>query len=156
MGFCRLRFGKIILFVVFQVFVVMRLNLSEDWNMLIVFSPYFVLEVVILLRNGIGLKMALDVWNTMYENCNSDDAVLAKQNIIWKMVPGILYGILRICFVVLVALRIDQTISTSWWIIFIPVWLLITASIARIYKRYVDTKHQEKQQQVRVAWIYLI
>jgi hypothetical protein len=34
-------------------------------------------------------------------------------------------SVLRISFAVLIALKLDQTLTCSWWLVFFPVWIYI-------------------------------
>ncbi|KAJ1975198.1 hypothetical protein H4R34_004427 [Dimargaris verticillata] len=107
------------LFILFQVFVVLRLDRIVTWPIAVVFLPWFIMEafhVVLASFECIHILITeqadFDVspwwaWCQLY--------ALVIYDTFWWMA-------LRILQAILLALRIDETITCHWAVVFIPVY----------------------------------
>ncbi|KAI8091165.1 uncharacterized protein B0P05DRAFT_302528 [Gilbertella persicaria] len=101
------------LLIVFQVFIVLQLNSSLNWSACNIFIPYFVYEGIAWILNGIKILVG----------CLALDSMLERQKIPAFIFSQCWFSVLRFCTFLLIALRLDQYITCSWVIVFIPVYL---------------------------------
>ncbi|KAI8333685.1 hypothetical protein BC941DRAFT_114062 [Chlamydoabsidia padenii] len=99
-----------ILTLLFQIFIVINLDQKVSWSAAVIFIPYFILE---------GLNFILTVV----------DYGLALSMVPWSMALSLFFNkfwlfCLRLVLFVLIALRIDHTITCSWAVVFIPLYLV--------------------------------
>lgn len=88
-----------VLFVLFQIFVILRLDGIVSWTASVVFIPYFIFEGVHVLVYTVIMTEGLF-------------------SVLWWSIA------VRACLVILVVLRIDKVITCSWGIVFIPLYLV--------------------------------
>jgi hypothetical protein len=115
------------LILLFQIFIVVRLDQIVNWKACIVFIPYFILEgihfCVTLLKCLIGSLALKSVGEV-------------------KRVPVYLFSkfwlmAMRFCLMLLIPLRIDGVIMCSWAIVFIPLYLIgLKYAVELAYKYY--------------------
>lgn len=121
------------LFVIFQIFVVLKLDNSIRWFWSSVFVPWFILEVFHLISNTLISVFAMSASNErewpwpFTDSFNPNSATLlmmppAKKILIMAIVFR--YWILRVFLAVLIVLRADNQIQVDWGVVFIPVYLL--------------------------------
>ncbi|KAI9261468.1 hypothetical protein BDA99DRAFT_511429 [Phascolomyces articulosus] len=107
-----------ILFLLFQIFIVLRLDDRVSWSTAVVFVPYFIMEGIhfvikcfeFIITSSAALRMSAPehkkrVWLTLLFQT------------FWLFV-------LRLILFVLIATRVDNTITCSWGIVFIPLYLV--------------------------------
>ncbi|KDO33842.1 hypothetical protein SPRG_01721 [Saprolegnia parasitica CBS 223.65] len=116
----------ILLFVLTQIFVAMKLQGSVTWSCGVVLAPLFVLE-------GFYLSEKLLVAYRVY------DAFRAKPDapvhfLMREIARSCLVSVLSLSFEILLALRIDGVITVSWWLVFLPVWLLLALLAAPLLR----------------------
>ncbi|KAI9305086.1 hypothetical protein BJ944DRAFT_74528 [Cunninghamella echinulata] len=119
-----------LLTLIFQIFIVLKLDNKVTWTASIVFIPYFILEGLnfILLCidyfiNFIVLKQQL----TTYHQHESSPSSLTKEILslgFLLLFNKFWFFVLRLILFVLIAVRIDQIITCSWGIVFIPLYLV--------------------------------
>ncbi|KAI8149103.1 hypothetical protein BJV82DRAFT_663439 [Fennellomyces sp. T-0311] len=120
-----------VLLLLFQIFIVLRLDGRVAWSAAVIFVPYFILEglhfvlkcVEFVVTSLATLKMAAP------EHKLRILTTLAFKTY-WLFV-------LRIILFVLIATRIDNTITCSWGIVFIPLYLVAVKYIAQLAWSYV-------------------
>jgi hypothetical protein len=120
-----------VLFVLFQIFIVIRLDEVVSWTACIVFIPYFVFEGIHLFVTSLKVLVG----------CMALISVKEKGKI-----PSFMFGqywlnALRFCFFLLVALRVDQIIQCSWGIVFIPLYLIgLKCALQLAYKYFIYSR----------------
>ena len=118
-----------LLVVLFQVFVVLRLDGYVAWSIAVVFIPYFVLEGFSLLLSLITFVVA----SAMVRKSEPKEAplLLAKAgfHLFWLQC-------VRLATFILIALRIDETIQCSWAVVFIPLYLVGVKYAAQLLLSY--------------------
>jgi hypothetical protein len=114
------------LILLFQIFIVVRLDQVVNWKACIVFIPYFILEgihfCVTLLKCLIGSLALKSVGEA-------------------KSVPVYLFSkfwfmAMRFCLMLLIPLRIDGVIMCSWAIVFIPLYLIGLKYVVELAYKY--------------------
>ncbi|KAI9018660.1 hypothetical protein CLU79DRAFT_759758 [Phycomyces nitens] len=108
-----------LLLVIFQAFIVVRLDNTVDWSAAAVFAPYFAVEGIHFLLNSFELSMAILAYRRI--NVNEPLSIKVMADLVFNQYW---FFVLRLVMFILIALRIDQTITCSWAIVFIPLYLV--------------------------------
>jgi hypothetical protein len=137
---------SILLFVLFQVFLMMRMDQDIAWSWFAVFSPWFAmmfLDICVLFKPAfIDTHVMPDVEGivaaaVMEEGESSTDSVLlhAKIEALNKYYHGlneqadasksIFNGCLFAWLAVFLALKLDCSVGWNWGLVFLPVWVYI-------------------------------
>ncbi|KAF9428655.1 hypothetical protein BGZ94_001576 [Podila epigama] len=131
----------VILFTTFQAQIVRRANDSTSVSGPAVFAPYFILEgfflLTALIQVAVGLKMAAAAGVPLLTRLK-----LVLEALWWKMV--------RISLAVLIMLRIDDKITCSWGVVFIPLYLVGIKYFLQLvfgYRSFSQMQNQEMKQQ---------
>lgn len=112
-----------VLALLFQIFIVINLDHTVAWSAAVIFIPYFVLEglnfVLTLADYGIAMVM-------VRQHIKADDGgwktlVVSGLNLLFHK---FWFFCLRLILFVLIAVRIDHTITCSWAVVFIPLYLV--------------------------------
>jgi hypothetical protein len=115
------------LFLLFQIFIVIRLDEKVSWTACIVFIPYFIFE---------GAHFLITCLKTLV-GCLALTSVDEKREIPYFIISQLWFNALRVCLFLLIPLRIDQVIKCSWGIVFIPLYLTgLKWAIELIYKYF--------------------
>ncbi|CAO3571580.1 unnamed protein product [Mortierella alpina] len=137
-----------LLFAAFHVLIVLRANDPTSISGPQVFAPYFVLEGIYVLLALIQLAMALKVAATA-EISFTAKLALVFEALWWKVV--------RIVLAVLIMLRIDNSISCSWGIVFIPLYVVgvkyfVQLALGyRVFSRMQNVEMRQQGQTMMVA-----
>ena len=131
-----------ILALLFQIFIVLRLDGKVMWTACQVFIPYFIYEGIQFCVNCVKALVGCLALGSLKESSKMP-SFLFKQ--FW-------FSALRFCLFLLIPLRIDQVIQCSWGIVFIPLylvglkWALELVYRYRVYSRMPqpDIAHQGK------------
>lgn len=128
-----------ILALLFQIFIVVRLDNRVSWSAAVVFIPYFVLEgihfVALVLEFIVGLQMARNV----------PDAQLKPSLVLAAMYSTFWFLAVRIVQFVLIAVRIDNIITCSWGIVFIPTYLIALKYAVDLLWGYIKIRELRSQ-----------
>lgn len=138
---------NIILFTAFQVLIVRKANDPESIPGPTVFTPYFILEGFYLLMALIQLIVALRMAGAA-EVPMKAKLVLVFESLWWKLV--------RLALAVLIMLRIDDKITCSWGIVFIPLYLVGIKYFLQLvfgYRSFGQMQNQEMKQQGQAMMI---
>ncbi|KAH9111747.1 hypothetical protein LEN26_009402 [Aphanomyces euteiches] len=108
---------KALLFVTCQIFIAMKLQGTVDWSCVTVLVPYFVLESLLL------VEKILVGWTLASSMPDATPWLVAS------VVYSSVHTVLRLIFAVLVGLKVDDTLSSSWGLVFLPVWIAIGLSL---------------------------
>ncbi|ORX52732.1 DnaJ-domain-containing protein [Hesseltinella vesiculosa] len=143
-----------ILALLFQIFIVLALDGKVAWSAVVVFIPYFILEGLNFLL--LGLEFVLSWFIVRQQLVHADRDGQARPNLLVVTLTLFFhmfwFFVLRLIFFVLVAVRIDNLITCSWAVVFIPVYLIfvkycIQLTLAyRLYSRLPqpEVAHQGK------------
>ncbi|KAI8091605.1 hypothetical protein BDF21DRAFT_449022 [Thamnidium elegans] len=131
-----------LLCLLFQIFIVIRLDEKVMWSACIVFIPYFIFEATHFFSTCLKTLVGCLALSSVGENGRIPQFVFSQY---WLNAS-------RFCLFLLVALRIDQVIYCSWVIVFIPVyliglkWAIELGYRYRVYSRMPqpDVAHQGK------------
>lgn len=132
---------NLILFTAFQVLIVIKANDPASISAAIVFAPYFALEgfffLLAIIQIALGLKAASAVATPL-----PTKLVMIFEALWWKVT--------RLVLAVLIMLRIDDNITCSWQIVFIPLYLVaVKYAIQHIrgYRTFSRMQNAEMRQQ---------
>ncbi|KAF9933959.1 hypothetical protein FBU30_003903 [Linnemannia zychae] len=129
------------LLTVFQILIVMKANDSSSISAPAVFAPYFVLEAILLLSSIIFTIVSLKV------AAQAEIPAKGKATIVFA---ALWWNVIRILQAVLIMLRIDDKITCSWGIVFIPLYLVGVKYLFQIifgYKTFSQMQNVEMRQQ---------
>ncbi|KAI7859448.1 hypothetical protein BDC45DRAFT_215796 [Circinella umbellata] len=132
-----------VLFLLFQIFIVLRLDNRVMWSTAVVFIPYFIFEGIhfilkcfeFLVTASTALRMSAP------EHKKRILATLFFQTF-WLFV-------LRLILFVLIATRVDNTITCSWGIVFIPLYLVAVKYMIQLAWSYVVFSRLSSQPQLQ-------
>ncbi|KAH8555941.1 hypothetical protein BGW37DRAFT_152866 [Umbelopsis sp. PMI_123] len=148
----------VILALLFQIFIVVRLDQLVIWSAAIIFIPYFILEVFNFAFTLVDFFINLKVLRMTAENHN-----VSVRLILQLFFEGFWWFIIRLVQAILIVLRIDQQITCSWGIVFIPLYLIIVKYAIQLgfaYRRFQLIPQQEMAQQgkltVKLGFLALI
>ncbi|KAG9304300.1 hypothetical protein G9A89_019862 [Geosiphon pyriformis] len=111
--------GCLSLVFLFQLFIVLRADGTVDWKIAIVFTPYFIIEAIYLYPTLNGYLLLLRTSKAYDEDGNP--SLRAKIRVFFET---FWWFAIRIVLAILVVLRIDRVITTSWAVVFIPLYLI--------------------------------
>lgn len=138
---------NILLLIAFQVQIVRKANDSESISGPTVFTPYFILEGFYLLMALIQLFVALRMAGAAEVPLKAK-LVLVFESLWWKLI--------RLALAVLIMLRIDDKITCSWGIVFIPLYLVGVKYFLQLvfgYRSFGLMQNQEMKQQGQAMMI---
>lgn len=131
---------KLLSFVIFQFFIVARLDHDVMWATQVVFIPWFCYEGIVLLES---CMLMILVWQlkieyereVMFESSHLDERLLIGDNSEEEVILTIREGLqdkaeaslqqaaVRIAFSILLCLKIEGVITGNWALVFLPIWL---------------------------------
>ncbi|KAI9263859.1 hypothetical protein EDC94DRAFT_606365 [Helicostylum pulchrum] len=131
-----------LLCLLFQIFIVVRLDEKVTWSACIVFIPYFIFEATHFFSTCLNTLVGCLALTSVGETRRIPQFVFSQY---WLNAT-------RFCLFLLIVLRIDQVIDCSWAIVFIPVylvglkWAIELGYRYRVYSRMPqpDVAHQGK------------
>lgn len=140
------RLAYFALFLIFQIFIVLRLNRSISWSWGIVFIPWFLLEamnfgaqtrsVLETLRKGtIDLGAEPDL-----EEQEPPMRPLCTMEKIAVIYDSYISFTLRIIQVGLLVAKFNGSLDAGWGVVFLPTWLWSVAKILGIVLAYISVK----------------
>lgn len=131
---------NLFLFVAFQVLIVRKANDYNDITSPKVFAPYFALEGIFLLLALVRITMALKV-------AGAEVPVTAKVRVVFE---ALWWKFIRLTLAVLIMLRVDEYITCSWGIVFIPLYLVGLKYLVQLflgYRTFSKMQNSEMRQQ---------
>ncbi|KAF9164934.1 hypothetical protein DFQ26_000870 [Actinomortierella ambigua] len=135
----------VLLFTLFQVFIVRKANDPTSITAATVFAPYFVLEGIFFLMTLIKLVAALRMLSAHGAPLSTKLAQVSEK-LWWKVV--------RIVTAVLIMLRVDDQITCSWHLVFLPLYLAgikYIVQIAMMRRTFSKMQTEEMRQQGRAV-----
>ncbi|KAI8342452.1 hypothetical protein BC941DRAFT_492634 [Chlamydoabsidia padenii] len=138
-----------ILALLFQIFIVLTLDQKVAWSATVIFIPYFVLE-------GLNLCLMLADYGIalMVIHQSLDDGGMFVSTGLSLIFHKFWLLVLRLVLFVLMALRIDGTITCSWAVVFIPLYLVAVKYAIQLglsYRRFSRLPQPEVAQQGKVT-----
>ncbi|KAF9085385.1 hypothetical protein BGX23_009701 [Mortierella sp. AD031] len=142
----KVRGGLFTLFIValltaFQVLIVKKANDSSSISGPAVFAPYFILEAILLFSSVIYTIVALKV---------AAQAEVTGKGKVAIVFGSLWWNVIRVVQAVLIMLRIDDQITCSWGIVFIPLYLVGIKYLLQIifgYRSFAQMQNVEMRQQ---------
>lgn len=143
-----------LLCLLFQIFIVIRLEEKVMWSACIVFIPYFVFEATYFFSTCLKTLVGCLALTSVGETTRIPQFVFSQY---WL-------NALRLCLFLLIPLRIDQIIQCSWGIVFIPVYLVGLKWAIELAYRYTvyskmpqpDIAHQGKVTVLVGVFVFVI
>ncbi|CAO3607176.1 unnamed protein product [Cunninghamella blakesleeana] len=129
-----------VLTLLFQIFIVLKLDNNINWSASAVFIPYFILEVLnfILLCFDYGVNLII-IKQQLNHHHDESSTSTSKE---FLSIAFLLFFskfwlfVLRLILFVLIAVRIDQIITCSWGVVFIPLYLVGVKYIIQLILSY--------------------
>lgn len=119
------------LLVLFQIFIVIRLDQRVAWTACVVFIPYFIYEGIRFFVTGVEALVGCLALLSVGENGRIGIFLFSQY---W-------FNVLRFIQLLLIPLRVDGVIQCSWGIVFIPLYLVgVKWAIELAYRYYVFSK----------------
>ncbi|OQS06982.1 hypothetical protein THRCLA_00992 [Thraustotheca clavata] len=132
---------KALLFVAFQVLIAMKLQQSVDWSMHIIMAPYYILEGFYLLEKIVTGILAYSAFVRATAADPSSTSGISKSDLILDILNSWTMSILRLAFALLIAFKVQDDLSCSWWLVFIPVWIYVFTLLIPHIQLYVRRRH---------------
>ncbi|KAI9499372.1 hypothetical protein BDB00DRAFT_796553 [Zychaea mexicana] len=107
-----------ILFLLFQIFIVLRLDNRVAWSAAVIFVPYFILEGIHFVLKCIEFVVTATAGVRMAASEHKTRILLTL------FFQTFWFFAVRLVQFVLIATRIDNTITCSWGVVFIPLYLV--------------------------------
>lgn len=146
-------FLKALLLLVLQVFVVLKLNRDLDWTLLQVLVPYFVYDGLNLLGALAGGVLGYQMLTKTSQGAGvSQTETITNQRaaLVVAVLRKVLLNGARIAQGVLLGLKVDGSLNeTSWWLVFLPVWLYIAFFVSFPVRKYLRAKPKTKEPNVK-------
>lgn len=143
-----------VLALLFQIFIVLALDQKVVWPASVLFIPYFVLEglnfCLMLADYAIAMMM-------IRQQLSLDGQLSIRALVLHSLAlffDKYWFFALRVALFVLMALRIDGTITCSWSVVFIPLYLVAVKyaiQLALSYRRFSRLPQPEVAQQGKVT-----
>ncbi|KAF9181596.1 hypothetical protein BGZ51_005312 [Haplosporangium sp. Z 767] len=131
----------ILLAVAFQILIVKRANDSTSISGPSVFAPYFVIECIFFAFALVHLVATLIVAK------QAEVSALGKATIVFE---AIWWKVVRLALAILIMLRIDDKITCSWAVVFIPLYLVGIKYLVQLvvgYRSFSSMPNLEMKQQ---------
>ncbi|ORZ21999.1 hypothetical protein BCR42DRAFT_405297 [Absidia repens] len=153
-----------ILALLFQIFIVIALDQIVSWSAAVIFIPYFILEGLNFLLTltdytitviAIHQQLSLDAQGEQGGAGKVSFGVLASHGLS-LLFHKFWFFALRLILFVLIAVRIDGTITCSWGVVFIPLYLVAVKYAVQLglsYRRYNRLPQPEVAQQGKMTVI---
>ncbi|RIB17483.1 hypothetical protein C2G38_2037687 [Gigaspora rosea] len=109
----------LVLIILFEAFIVLRADDKISWSAAIIFAPYFIVEAINLYPNFIEFLDQLKSSRVL--DINGNPSIYLKFKCFFDT---FWWFAIRVSFAILIVLKIDGIIITSWAIIFIPLYLV--------------------------------
>ncbi|KAI9137295.1 hypothetical protein BKA69DRAFT_1098623 [Paraphysoderma sedebokerense] len=113
-------FAITVLFTLFQIFIV--LHLESGWDIFVTFIPYFIMEFIFFALNIFLCYHAIKALSSSPEFAAEPRQDKTKKYL-WIVYETFATQIVRFLQVILIILKINKTITSSWGIIFIPTFV---------------------------------
>ncbi|KAF9206200.1 hypothetical protein BGZ49_002849 [Haplosporangium sp. Z 27] len=139
----------VLLMTAFQILLVRKANDSSSISGPAAFVPYFVLEAILVILAVIKITAIL-ISPEFAEIPTKKKLVIVFEGLWWKFV--------RLALAILIMYRIDEKITCSWGIIFIPLYLIGLKYLIQIilgYRSYSKMENLEMKQQGQTLSIVL-
>ncbi|TDH72102.1 hypothetical protein CCR75_001252 [Bremia lactucae] len=137
-------FFKALLLLVLQIFIALKLNNDINWTVIEVLVPYFIYDGLNQLQALAGGILGYNMLTKTSEGAGvSQTETITKQRsaLVAAVLKKVLLNAARITQAVLLGLKIDGDLKdTSWWLVFIPVWLYIGFFLSFPVRKYVRGK----------------
>ncbi|KAK9685578.1 hypothetical protein K7432_015451 [Basidiobolus ranarum] len=141
------------LVVLFQILIVVQQ--SAHWSTVITFVPWIILEIFNFFR------LTIQCHSSLYANVHEDGTpvILPREVKLWILFDYYWWFVLRVLLIVLLILRINEDITISWGVVFIPLYLVGVRYLVRIvsfYITYLQIDMEEARQQSKTLLILAI
>eukprot|EP01036_Dinobryon_divergens_P032434 gene32434-42022_t len=159
------------LFVLLQVLTMIRLDGYVNWSWFVVFAPWFLLQVMVVLvtfsaafLNTVPLPDRREYSNLGRVEIGESDELVEKyfqsevhynQKILVQSAGKrkVVVALLRIWFAAFLAAKIDQSVSWNWGLVFLPVWLYLLINF--VYAVYYKTWSYRLKDELNIEAIAL-
>ncbi|KAF9929105.1 hypothetical protein BGZ67_006589 [Mortierella alpina] len=131
----------VLLAIAFQILIVRRANDTSSLSGSAVFAPYFVIEAIFLILAAIQLAVAFKV------AADAEISVLGRIAIVFE---ALWWKAVRLVLAVLIMLRIDDRITCSWAVVFLPLYFVGVKYLLQLvlgYRAFGRMPNQEMKQQ---------
>lgn len=151
-----------IVFVLAQIFILMRLDENIRWNWFAVFSPWFIYEannVLTILMSGHAFSTIIKPTDQVQTSVNNDEhddnffhQKITEETEYFKKVlmqsqdrKQIIVSLIRAWFAIFLAVKSNHTVDWNWGLVLLPVWvyLLVTYIEAYMYRQWGSKKIEE-------------
>ncbi|KAJ3297208.1 hypothetical protein HK104_000725 [Borealophlyctis nickersoniae] len=156
-----------LLVLLFQIFIVLRLDGKIDWSWAVVFAPWFVLEALNFASITRGLvktvrEGVIDI-PTDPEAQIIEPRPLKPTELAMLAFDAYSFWILRIAQLALLAAKVDGAITAGWGIVFLPTWIWGATQLLGIvlavgaYRRaaLVDTERKSERKSALTFGIFM-
>ncbi|CAH0478633.1 unnamed protein product [Peronospora belbahrii] len=142
-------FLKALLLLVLQIFLALKLNRDVQWTLMEVLIPYFVYEGLNLLEGLAGGVLGYNMLTKNSEGAgvtHTEDIKKQRFALVVAVAKRMISTFARIAQAVLLGLKVDGNLGgTSWWLVFIPVWLYVAFFISFPVGKYFRAKTKAKE-----------
>ncbi|KAG7394041.1 hypothetical protein PHYBOEH_005899 [Phytophthora boehmeriae] len=142
-------FLKALLLLLLQVFLALKLNGDVHWTLVEVLIPYFVYDGLNLLESLAGGVLGYQMLTKNSEGAGVTQTEDIKQHrtlLVIAVIRKVILTVARIAQAVLLALKVDGNLDgTSWWLVFIPVWLYVAFFVSFPIRKYFRAKAKAKE-----------
>ncbi|KAL7681658.1 putative transmembrane Fragile-X-F-associated protein [Plasmopara halstedii] len=146
-------FFKALLLLVLQISLALKLNQDVNWTLLQVFIPYFGYDGLNLLETIASGYLGYQMLTKTSEGAGvSQTETITKQRsaLVVAVFRKILLNIARIVQVILLGLKVDEELDdTSWWLIFLPIWLYLVYFGSYPIRKYLRAKAKAKEPKIQ-------
>ncbi|KAF7726913.1 hypothetical protein EC973_008208 [Apophysomyces ossiformis] len=125
-----------VLLLLFQVFIVLRLDDKVTWSATVIFAPYFALEGIHFISSVINFAVAVMVFTRQVKADEDYKGGRLGMQVLALAFHEFWFFVLRLVLFILVVLRIDGTIQCSWAVVFIPLYLVGVKYALQLMLRY--------------------
>ncbi|CAO3683256.1 unnamed protein product [Umbelopsis ramanniana] len=139
----------VVLILLFQIFIVIRLDQLVMWSAAMIFIPYFILEGLNFLFTAVDFFINLKIMQMAAEQHK-----VGLRLTLQLLFEGFWWFAIRLVQGILIVLRIDHVVNCSWGIIFIPLYLIFVKYAIQLlfaYRRFQLIPQQEMAQQGKLT-----
>lgn len=139
------------LLIIFQAFVVVRLNNTVTWSWGVVFIPIFILELIGVLGSILHVILILYRGKLIHEYIDEESGPQTEREPTIKrftfaesitiLFDELGFHLILIAQFILIVLKADGTITSSWATVFIPIWVCALFMIFSIILSYIKYRY---------------
>lgn len=142
------RFLKQLLLLALQIFIAMKLNHDVSWSVREVFIPYFVFDALSFIETLASGVVGYKAFTTDSAGAGVSTTEAIKEQrtrFVGAIALQLVLTVARLVQGVLVSLKIDGDLgTTSWWLVFLPIWLYLGYFASFPVKRYLRVRAKAK------------